>query len=114
MRTNEERIAAMHKRADELKKKRQRYRMWVIHSASAVAGFAAVILLAVFVPEVSTEMSSNTTPGAMNASIFSPNGALPLIIIAVIAFFFGVTVTIFCFRLKKWREEQDRSDEDNL
>ena len=31
-----------------------------------------------------------------------------LIVIAIIAFLLGITVTIFCFYLKKWQEEKEQ------
>ena len=31
-----------------------------------------------------------------------------VIVISILAFLLGITVTVFCFRLKKWMDEKDR------
>ena len=46
----------------------------------------------------------------MSASLFSGSGALGYIVIALLSFLLGVSVTVFCFRLKKWQDERDRED----
>ena len=42
--------------------------------------------------------------------MFSDSGALGYIVVALLAFLLGVSVTVFCLRLKKWREKKDRED----
>ena len=101
MRTNEERIAAMHKRAAELEKEKRQHRTAIIQAVSITACFAAVIALAVFMPGFSRAFVSEENQGSMSASIFSGSSLLGYIVIGTIAFLLGVSVTIFCFRLKK-------------
>lgn len=108
MRTNEERIAAMHKRAAELEKEKRQHRTAIIQAVSITACFAAVIALAVFMPGFSRAFVSEENQGSMSASIFSGSSLLGYIVIGTIAFFLGVSVTIFCFWLKKWQEREER------
>ena len=115
MRTNEERIAAMHKRAAELEKEKRQRRVLIIQAVSAAACFAAVIALAFFMPGFSQAFASGNSQGSMSASIFSESSVLGYIVIGILAFLLGAAVTIFCFRLKKWQKDKERqpeSDED--
>ena len=108
MRANEERIAAMHKRAAELEKENRQRRVRIIQAVSAAACFAAVIVLAFFMPGFSQAFVSGNSQGSMSASIFSESSALGYIVIGILAFLLGAAVTIFCFRLKKWQKDKER------
>ena len=103
MRTNEERIAALHSRTAKLEREAQNRR------------FAAVCLailagLAVLIPRVSQSGFSGVAPGSMNASIFSDSGVSGYLVIAILAFLLGITVTVFCFRLKKYMDGKGPED----
>ncbi len=111
MRTNEERIAAMHKRAAELEKENRQRRVRIIQAVSAAACFAAVIVLSCFMPGFSQALVSGNSQGGMSASVFSENTALGYIVIGALAFLLGSAVTIFCFRLKKWQKDKDPEDD---
>ena len=118
MRTHKERIAAMHARAEEIEKEQRRRRVRIAQFGTAAASFAAVILLAVFMPQfapagpgLAPESSAPAAPGDMQASIFSGSGALGYVLIAVIAFLLGAFVTAFCFRLKRWQDKKDRGED---
>lgn len=110
MRTNDERIAEMHRRAAVIEREQRKQKAKILQTVTAAAGFAAVILMAVFVPKiVPDEITTGSDAGRMNASIFGGSTSISLIVIAVTAFLLGVFVTAFCFRLKKW---QDMKNED--
>ena len=113
MRTSEERIAAVHRRAAELDRQRSARDVKILQAAAAAASFAFVILLAGMFPRIAEH---GTGPGSgaaetMNASVFSGSAAAGYVVIAVIAFLLGMFVTVFCFRLKKWKDEQNRKDD---
>ena len=112
MRTNEERIAAMHSRAAELNKQHRAHKVRVLQSAGATIALAATIMLAIFMPRIA---DFNTVPAegasdSMNASVFSDSGALGLIVIAIIAFLLGVSTALFCFRLKEGKDAKDEEE----
>ena len=112
MRTGEERIAAMHARADELKNRQREHRVRIMQAVSIVIAVVAVVLLAVFMPQIQPEAgAASSLPGNMQASIFADSGALGYVVIAVIAFLLGSAVTIFCFRLKKWQDAKSGETE---
>ena len=100
MRTNEERIKALHTRAD----KYRRYER--IRNTSICVSLMLTIMAGLLIPRVEIGDIEMISDG-MVASIFNGTSSLYLILIAVIAFLLGVSVTIFCFYLKKWYERID-------
>ena len=53
-------------------------------------------------------------PGAMQggaaASIFADHAVLGYVVIALLAFCLGTLATVFCFRVKKHKKEQENND----
>lgn len=111
MRTNEERIAAMHRRAAELEKEKGQRRGRILQAVSVAACFATVIVLAAFMPGFSQALVSGESQGSMSASIFSESSVLGFIVIGILAFLLGAAVTIFCFRLKKWQDGKEQENQ---
>lgn len=105
MRTNEERIAAMHQRVSELKQERTDRRIRTVQYGSFVLALTVVIVIAVMMPRFSDRIVQGTIPAGMNASIFAQGEALGFVVIAILSFMLGIAVTIFCFYLKRQRGE---------
>ena len=110
MRTNEERIAAMHKRAAEIEREDKNRKVLIMQGVSVVVGLAAVIVLAFIMPGMAGNLAVDTATSAARASIFSDNNAFGYIVIGIIAFLFGISVAVFCFRLKKWRDDEEAKE----
>lgn len=109
MRTNEERIEAMHRRAEQLEREsRLKRRARVIGSAVMAAGFAAVIMLAVRMPGVADVLNTEGSGGSMSGSIFAASGNLGYVVIGVIAFLLGSALTLFSMRLTDYRRDRGR------
>lgn len=109
MRSNEERIAAMHMRASEIRNEQVKRRNSIIGYASVLVCFISVIGMGLVLPGLLTQ----TVPGdldGMNASIFSDNGALGYIVIGILAFMLGAAVTVFCIRLRRLSESEKPYD----
>ena len=111
MRTNEERIAAMHVRANEIKKEDGVLRNRIIEDSSIAAGIVLVIVLAVAMPGYAGLLTPEATTEAMSASIFSESSALAYIVIGALSFLLGITATLFAFRLKKMGDEEKTNPE---
>ena len=107
MRTNEERIRTMHERASKLQFERKEHTARMISSLSVVAGLILVVCLACYMPDAVGPGNGLPVPDGMSASIFSGNSALGFIVIGIVAFLLGITVTVFCFYLKKWKDERE-------
>ena len=110
MRSNSERIEAAHSRAAQIRREKRRRQTAVAQTVSFSACLAVVIAFAFFVYGVKDRLISEAAPAGMRASIFAGSGVLGFITVAVIAFMLGVSVTVFCFRLKKHQDEKDDGD----
>ena len=108
MRTNEERIEAMHRRAEQLENESRLKRARVTGSAVMAAGFAAVIMLAVRMPGVADVLNTEGNGGSMSGSIFAASGHMGYVVIGVIAFLLGSALTLFSMRLTDYRRDRGR------
>ena len=108
MRTNEERIAEMHRRAAELERKK-RGRVARVLSFSAVAACLVMIIgLSFSIPRVMDTMDISgmaRVMEGMNASLFATAGVLGYVVTGILAFLLGISVTVLCFRLRMWKDE---------
>ena len=108
MRTNEERIAAMHARANELNREQHVRKVRILQSVGAAVAVVATIMLAVFLPKINDfESDSVVGSGDMHASILSGSDTFGYVVIAIIAFLFGVAATMFCYRVREWQERKN-------
>ena len=111
MRTNEERRTALHQRAAEIKRENRQRRVRVIQRVGGLCCLAVVIVFSILLPDFTGETLSGIPSGNMSASVFSTNSSLEHVVIGVVAFMLGVTFSVFCFRLNKWRKEKEDEDE---
>ena len=112
MYTNEERIARMHGRASEIRIERRARKVRIAQFVSAGASLAAVIVLAIFMPQLAAfDLNESGAPIVdMNASIFGDSSALGYVFVSIVAFLLGATVTAFCFCLKRWQKRKDQEE----
>ena len=104
LRTPEERIRAMHSRAAEIENRQKEIRVRVISAVSAAVSFAAVIVLALIVPGITSNLSQPVGDGDMTGSILSGSEVLGFIAVGVIAFLLGAAVTVLCVRLNRMKD----------
>lgn len=107
MRTNEERIRAMHEWAAKMESESRRRMAGLFSSLSVAAGFIVVIFLSFYLHGVNGAVNSAFPVGGMSASIFSDSSVLGFIVIGIVAFLLGIAVTLFCMYLKKWKDEKE-------
>jgi len=96
MRTSEERIEQLHRRADALQKQKARRQLYGLGSMSV---FFAVLLTAIIVQ--SDKLSHSITEGQLTGSSLLGDGAGGYVLIAVIAFFVGVILTAILIKKKR-------------
>ncbi len=101
MRTSEERIAAMHLRAAEIKKEKDRKNANILSSVAVVTGLAAVIVMGILMPGLTDKVVVSGVYDGYSASIFAGSGAIGFIVVGILSFLLGAAVTIFCFKLRK-------------
>ena len=108
MRTTEERLAAMHSRADELEKEKRDFTAKICYISAAVVAIAAMVLIVIVVPDMAVVSDPNAVSDAleMSGSIVSGSSALNSIIVGIGAFLLGVALTIFCYKVSRWHKAQ--------
>lgn len=114
MRSSEERIAAVKRRAAQLERRKTRLRSRMLAAASAAACLALIIGLAAAMPGITADIDAqNYTGFETAATMLGGGGALGYLVMALLAFLLGVCVTILCFRLRREEEnDPDRRQED--
>lgn len=113
MRSTDERIAAMHTRAAEIKREQIKRRNTIIGTVSVLACFAVVIGIALAFPSLMAGVTPTVENDSMIASIFSGNGYLGYIVIGTLAFLLGAAVTVFCVRLQRLNGYTEDSDSES-
>ena len=113
MRTNDERVAELHRRmrARERMKERRRYR--IVGSSAVAAGIALVTIFAAVISQTPVQ-APVTASGGVAASIFAENAALGCVVVGLFAFCLGALVTVLCFRLKNHAEGEESDDDREL
>ena len=93
-------LERMHRRAAEIGQQRMLRRVRLVQAVSAAAGIAAVIVMAVMMPDVLPE--TERLPVTMQASIFAGNGSLGYIVVGILSFLLGIGITLLCIRLRQY------------
>lgn len=105
MRTIEERKRRIHERTAELRKekqKKQQKQQRIIEAASIAACLFVLVGISSFMPEWTSSMSEISVSHVSGAaSILGSHEQLGYIVIAILAFLLGVSVTIFLYRMRQ-------------
>ena len=109
MRTSEELVEGLHQHMKDRRQRRERRRYRAICSAAAAACLVLTLLIAVLVSG-NPAGGFETIPGSVSASIFAGSEALGYVVVCLAAFCLGVLLTVFCVRLKKHMEEEEKDD----
>lgn len=96
MRTQEERISQLHKRAEQLQRQKDRRQIAGLGSMSA---FFAVLLVTVLLQ--GGGLSQSASAGQFTGSSLLSEAAGGYVLAAVLAFFAGVIITAVIFRYRK-------------
>ncbi len=108
MKTNEERIEAMHRRAAKIEKENRMKQILVVHLTATVACIIGVILTAYRMSGFQENIVYENSQNIMNGSIFTENVVLGFIVTGIIAFLLGISLTIFCYRFKQWKDDKEQ------
>ncbi len=112
MQNDKEFLMRMHQRAAEIEAQAVRRRIRFVQILSASAGIAAVIAIALMMPD--TGIGTDMQAISMQASIFSDNRSLGYIVTGLLAFMLGVGVTLLCYKLKQYNQnKENKNDRDD-
>ena len=100
MRTDKERIAAMHERAENIREQKKTRRIQIITVAAFAACLGLIILAGTMMPGILGRAPGFAQNSGMTASILSESSVLGFVVIGIMAFILGILVTILCYRLK--------------
>ena len=112
MRTNEDRIEAMHRRAAELEHLQKERMGHVIRISAAAACFLILVIMSSAMPRFTASSLSQSAVAGLNASIFSGSSMAGFLMVGIVAFLLGAAFTILCFYLKKWLNEKGPGEEE--
>jgi len=104
MRTDAERIAAMHERADRIEYKKHVRMTRIVTIAATATSLAIIFLVALGIPSVIDGSQKILSDEGMSASVFASGSMLGFVVIAILAFALGISVTILCYRIKRYKK----------
>lgn len=105
MRSNEERVAAVKRRAAQIERQKRQRRNRIAALSSVAACLAVIVGLSFAMPGISEKLiAGDYNEYETTASIFSGSIA-GYIIIGLLGFVLGVCVTVLCVHLKAFRKQ---------
>ena len=113
MLTQQERIEEIHRRSAENIRRQRKVRARVIGASAFCVSLTLVIVFAFKVPVIMENGMTGGTPG-FPGSILADSPAAGFIVVGLLAFLLGVTVTLLCHCLHKWSSGQGPEDRDWL
>lgn len=110
MRSTTERIKLAKKQADEIKKQRneKRHRLAVI--SCYAFGIALIVVISALVCNLNFA-GFEKTPMHDTASIFANKGFLGYVVVGILAFLLGISVTLMCDILHKRNKERNEEND---
>lgn len=110
MRSTEERLAAIKKRASEIEDQRSRRRSHFMLASAMAVSLLVILGLSFYIPSLLARSSDThyTRPGE-TASIFEGSPYLGCILIGILAFMLGMAVTILSYRIKARHQKEEDS-----
>ena len=105
MRTSEERIEELHRRMKKRENDKNNRSFMLKSGAVCAAGLAITVAMA-FVISKAPGFDSDADMTGIPGSIIAAHAALGYVAIGLLAFCLGVSVTVFCFRLRKHSEDK--------
>lgn len=114
MRNTEERVAAVKLRVKEMKRQKQVWHGRIISMSSIAACLLFIIGLSFTVPGMLVGLSGDAhTYSGTAASIFDGSRAFGYVLIGILAFSLGVSVTILSYHIRLKNQMTHEDTEDN-
>ena len=110
MRTSEERVAELHKRMERMRRTKSQHRYRAVCIALCAACMIVTVGFSILISQAPLQSPTQAGSGA-TASIFAENPVLGYIVVALVALLLGISVTVFCFRLKQHMAEKENYDD---
>lgn len=112
MRTSEERVAELHRRMKSVRQAERR-KQYLQMGALVSAAWVILLFISVAISRLPVQPAGVGSDG-MTASIFASSSALSYIMVSLAGLCLGALVTVFCYRMKRHMEEEDKRDDREL
>ena len=113
MRSNEERVAAVKRRVEQIEGQKRQRRNRLLALSPTVVCLAVIVGVSFAMPALSEKLAGGYTAGYQAAAgIFGSSAAAGYIAVGVLAFALGVAVTILCFRFRNLQEQDEEDQHD--
>ena len=111
---NEERVAAVKRRAAQIQQQKRQRRNRIAALFSMAACLAVIAGTAAAMPGIAEKLAAGNYAGYETAaSIFGGSAAAGYIIVGLLAFALGVCVTILCFWLRAFQKQDEEAEGGN-
>ncbi len=111
MRSYDDRLDALNKRAAEIKKEQRKKRILAAQAACVCLCLALLGTLAAFMPRLTVKQLQETS-NEMIASVFTQSSTLGFLVTGILSFMLGIAVSVFCMYLNRWNKEKRDPDEE--
>ncbi len=110
MRSTEERVVAVKRRAAQIERQKRLRRNRIAVLSSVAACLAVIVGVSFAMPGISEKLiAGDYAEYETAAGIFSGSAAAGYIIIGLLAFVLGVCVTVLCFKLKAFQKKDEET-----
>lgn len=113
MRTTEERMQLIRQRTDTLKFEQKKKKQRILNTACIAACLLLVIGLGLYMPGLAASSRQTIQQTAGTASLLGQHAALGYIIMGLLCFLLGVTVTVLLYRLHRTHTHKLPEDDDD-
>jgi cytochrome bd-type quinol oxidase subunit 2 len=116
MRSTEERVAAVKRRTKEMQRQKQMHRRCILGISSVAACLLFIVGLSLAMPGIMADLQDAVyTYSGVAASIFDGSSGFGYVLIGLLAFVLGVSVTILSYHIhqrnQRSREDAESSDD---
>lgn len=107
MLTNKEMLKAVHTRAAEMNRARQKRLTLFMGGGAVVLALVLIVLLASVMPSFQERLAPDTSV-TLQASVLADSGMLGYVVVGIVAFLLGIAVTAFCVLLHNRRNGEEQ------
>ena len=112
LRTQEERVRALHERASVYRKERQRQKYTAMSGAVSCVSALLLVIVTVLIQGMDQLDLPVAGSGGMQGSLLSGSTGVGLVLVIILAFLFGISVTLFAYNMRKLNELKDAGPKD--
>lgn len=111
MRTDEKRVELIKERTRQIKNESEKKRRIIYDAAAVAASLVLIVAAGLILPRIAPEMPSGAPKEfSGTASIIASNISLGYILMGILAFFLGMSVTVLMYKFKDRRNRNSAED----